>query len=127
LFFKQNYKKNDFIGYFLNYIKTMEGCLYQNYNTHGYYLVESVASHFIIVNDLQTFKQEFVQKDAINAEYELIHFNSRNLIEVLYKYEMFQNKIDMCDFKDFNYIVFEEKRYYIRNWSDLYDFIINSN
>ena len=47
----------------------MEGCLYQNYNTNGYYLVDSVASHFIIVNDLQTFKQQFVQKDAIKTEY----------------------------------------------------------
>jgi hypothetical protein len=112
---------------FKSYIKTMEGCLYQNYNTNSYCLVDSVASQFVIIIDLETFKQQFVQKDAIKTEYELIHFNSRNLLEVLYKYEMFQNKIDMCDFKDFDYIVFDERRYYIKNWRDVYHFIVNSN
>lgn len=105
----------------------MEGCLYQSYNSDSYYLVDSVASHFIIIIDLETFKQQFVQKDAIEKDFELIHFNSENLFKILYNYEMFQNQVDMNDFKDFNYIVFNQKKHYIRNWKDVYNFIINPN
>jgi hypothetical protein len=103
----------------------MEGCLYQSNITGAYCLVDSVASHFIIINDLETFKQQFVQKDVMDKDFEKVDFNSGNLIEVLSNYEMFQNEIDMNDFKDFNYIVFKQRRYYIRNWRDVYDFILN--
>lgn len=105
----------------------MEGCLYQNYDTKTYYLINSVASYFIVAIDLETFEQKFIQKDDIEISYELIDFNSRNLIEVLYNYEMFQNQIDISDFKDFDYIVFNNCKYYLRNWNDVYKFILNPN
>ena len=103
----------------------MEGCLYRN--NINYYLVDSVASHFIIIIDLETFKQQFIQKDVIEKDFERIDFNSDNIIELLHSYEMFQNQINMDDFKDFNYMVFDKRKYYIRNWRDVYDFIVNPN
>jgi hypothetical protein len=103
----------------------MENCLYKNYNTNTYYLIDSVASYFALAIDLETFKQQFIQKDVIEKEFEHIRFNSTNILEVLYKYDMFQNQIDMCDFRDFDYIVFDLQRYYLRNWRDVYDFIVS--
>jgi hypothetical protein len=105
----------------------MEGCLYKNYASDSYCLIDSVASYFVVMIDLETFEQQFIQKDAIEKDFELIEFNSKNINEVLYNYEMFQNKIDMADFKDFNYIIFNQTKHYIRNWRDVYNFILNPN
>jgi hypothetical protein len=105
----------------------MEGCLYKKHDTNNYYLVDSVASYFIIVIDLETFKQQFIQKESFETDYELIKLNSTTIIELLYNYEQFQNEIDVSNFKDFNFIVFNQQKHYIREWKDVYDFIINSN
>ena len=55
----------------------MEGCLYKNYASDSYCLIDSVASYFVVMIDLETFEQQFIQKDAIEKEFELIVYQSK--------------------------------------------------
>jgi len=99
----------------------MEGCLYKY--ADNYYLVSGVASYFIMVKDFANFSERFIQKEEILNHYNLIDFNSKNVMMLLDTYEKFEDKINYANLKDFHQIIYNDRKYFIRTWNDVYDFI----
>ena len=105
----------------------MEGCLYKQYLTDSYYLVSGVASYFILVKDFVIFSERFIQKDEFHMHHSLIDYTPDNIKMLLDSYEKFENNVDYANLKDFYQIIYENRKYFIRTWNDVYEFVINNH
>jgi len=98
----------------------MEGCLYKNIETDDYYLIKSVGTHFILVKDFRDLTERFIQKNAIGLNYKLIDYNRTNIKMILDEYDNFRDNINYL--LEFNQIIYNDRKYFIRNWDDVYEF-----
>jgi hypothetical protein len=105
----------------------MEGCLYKQFSTDSYYLVNGVASYFILVKDFVNFGERFIQKDEIMTHYYLIEFNPENVKILLDSYKEFEDNINYTGLRDFYQISYNDRKYFIRNWNDVYNFIVKNH
>jgi hypothetical protein len=102
---------------------TMEGCLYRQFSTDNYYMVSGVASYFVLVKDFINFGERFLQKEDILTDYYLIEFNQENIMILLDNYKKFYNNINYTNLKDFSIIIYNDRKYFIKTWNDVYNFI----
>lgn len=96
-----------------------EGCLFKSSN-YNYYLINSIATYTMLAVEFGTFKNCFIQIE--DFDYELIEFNSTNIKKLLDNYDEFNDYISYSNLKEFNYIIYNNKTYYIRNWTDVFNF-----
>jgi hypothetical protein len=104
----------------------MEGCLYKHVGSDNYYMVCGVGSYFILVKDFNDFGERFIQKDEIALNYKSIDFNSNNVKQLLDNYDRFEGNINYSNLKDFYLIIYNDRKYFIRTWKDIYEFIIKN-
>ena len=99
----------------------MEGCLYKRYDDK-YFLISRTASYTFIAVEFETFISCFIQNENFNREFTLIEFNSNNIKAILQNYEEFNGLIDYSNLNDFNTIIYYDKIYIIKNWTDVFNF-----